>query len=542
MAPERIAKLIERAGTALGHTFAAKGVGIGERLAAPMADVVKKGSPSIRAPFESAIDSVKSELVTAIDREIERLTTEHSPISPETSTIAALTIGGGSLTAFVGLAAAGSAIEGATLGQLEIPGTFLLQIGAMYGLGKMVGSTVNVPYHWGVEVGHNYYWASKFTPMIPGPSDLVRFELREVWRPEFREELLKPPPTEHFMKLMAYQGYAREVAEDYWAAHWDLPSVSQGYDAFHRLRPGRVDPKLEFTEEDLRALMRRLDILPRYHDQLIYLAYSPLTRVDVRRMYRCGVLDRDGVKQAYLDIGYHPDDAELMTDFTVKYESRDEERTVGHPELIQLAKEGFITSEQFKERSKELYYSDEDIVRYAKVAELRYEYDYKLDLLNMNRDLFRRGKITETECRVRLRTIGLSDERINVYIERDMLRIKITVAEEEQASLAKALTRTDVLRLYQTNVKTEEWARDKLEAFGYSLEDVDALLDMYSPAKPEVGGRSLSRAMLDRAFKDGIIDENYYLARLLDMGYSEEDAWIWYLVQIRGAAQGVEEE
>jgi len=461
----------------MGMPFA-QGVPIGEKLAVQAPEVVKKGSPAIRSGYERAIGTVQQELVAAIDLQISKLEAGHSPISPEASAVAAGTIGGASLSAFIGLAAAGAAIEGATLGQLEIPGTFLLQLGSLYGLAQMIGATVRVPYHWGVDVGYNYYMASKFTPMIPPAADLVRFELREVWRPEFRPELLTPPPTDRFMTLMAYLGYSRAFAEDYWAAHWDLPSVSQGYDALHRLRPGRVDPKLVFTEKDLRDLMRRLDILPRYHDQLMWLAYQPLTRVDVRRMYRCGVLDRDGVYQAYLDFGYHPDDAELMSEFTVRYEARDEERSLGHPELIQLFKEGYMTEEQFMARGKELNYGEGDLQRYLTVGRLRYEFDFKTDQRALILEQFRKGIMDRAEATAELSAIMPVSERVAALLDREVLRMK---AEKIPEAKEKILTRAEILAAFKGGVIEEGEAVERLSALKYSDKDIGILITLNMP-------------------------------------------------------------
>jgi len=56
--------------------------------------------------------------------------------------------------------------------------------------------------------------------------------------------------------------------------------------------------------------------MPFWRDKLIEMAYNPLTRVDVRRMHKLGILNRDQVYKAYLDIGYSPEKAEWLTQFT----------------------------------------------------------------------------------------------------------------------------------------------------------------------------------------------------------------------------------
>ncbi|GAI61105.1 unnamed protein product, partial [marine sediment metagenome] len=147
----------------------------------------------------------------------------------------------------------------------------------------------------------------KLAKRIPGPGDLVTFALREVWRPDLRSELLSPNAPGRYYELMAKQGFGREFAEDYWASHWVLPSVRQGFEMFWRIP--------EFTEGELRALLTRLDILPRYHDNLMAIAYAPWTRVDIRRMHKVGVIpDRAGLERAYGDIGYHGRQLEGIVD------------------------------------------------------------------------------------------------------------------------------------------------------------------------------------------------------------------------------------
>ncbi|GAH21078.1 unnamed protein product, partial [marine sediment metagenome] len=71
---------------------------------------------------------------------------------------------------------------------------------------------------------------------------------------------------------------------------------------------------------ELSRLLKSLDIMPFWRDKLTEISYNPLTRVDVRRMYKLGVLDESEVKKSYLNIGYNENDAEKMTAFTKKYE------------------------------------------------------------------------------------------------------------------------------------------------------------------------------------------------------------------------------
>lgn len=150
---------------------------------------------------------------------------------------------------------------------------------------------------------------------IPPVQDLITMAVREVFSPEIAEAngQFEDFP-EDFADWAKQQGVSRQWAENYWAAHWALPSVMQGYEMLHR----RV-----ITEDQLKGLMRSLDIMPAWRDRLIDISYAPYTRVDVRRMHALGILNEQQVYEAYLDLGYNQERAQNMTRFTLEYNSDD---------------------------------------------------------------------------------------------------------------------------------------------------------------------------------------------------------------------------
>ena len=173
---------------------------------------------------------------------------------------------------------------------------------------------------WSLEaLGFNPAWTDPFKEIalfIPPVQDLITMAVREV----FTESVARAQGQfddfpEDFATFAAKQGVKREWAERYWAAHWRLPSENMGFEMFHR---GVID------EAKLRSLMTALDIMPGWRDELIAISYNPLTRVDIRRMHAMDVLDDDKTRTAYLAIGYSPENADLMLDFTKRYNDADE--------------------------------------------------------------------------------------------------------------------------------------------------------------------------------------------------------------------------
>jgi len=124
---------------------------------------------------------------------------------------------------------------------------------------------------------------------IPPINDLITMAVREAFTPEIagRFGQYEGLPSE-YVDAAAKKGLSKEWAERYWAAHWTLPSVQQGFSMLHR---GII------AQPDLNLLMRALDIMPYWRDKLMQLSFKPLTRVDVRRMHLLGTLDEGGVNR-----------------------------------------------------------------------------------------------------------------------------------------------------------------------------------------------------------------------------------------------------
>ena len=130
---------------------------------------------------------------------------------------------------------------------------------------------------------------------IPGPSDLVRFQLREAFDDDRRPELLGGPGRESFNEFMSENGLSPFWADTYWAAHWELPSIGALNEMLHR---GQID------SATWQRYVRWNDFTPEAVPWLEQIIFSPFTRVDARRMRDVGVLSREELLQAYRDLGF----------------------------------------------------------------------------------------------------------------------------------------------------------------------------------------------------------------------------------------------
>ena len=219
---------------------------------------------------------------------------------------------------------------------------------------------------------HPYYHTlyKELAKPIPPVADIITMAVREAFTPEIAARFgqYEGLPAA-YVEWVGKKGLTKEWAERYWAAHWSLPSPQQGFEMLHR---GVIN------ESDLSLLLRALDIMPFWRDKLIEISFNPLTRVDVRRMYGLGVLDKAGVLKAYKDIGYNETNANLMTEFTVRYQDaikqREEERAEAAKEkrvvpwtnaqTLKFLKMGLITEDRARDELVALGYDEEHISVY----------------------------------------------------------------------------------------------------------------------------------------------------------------------------------
>lgn len=164
---------------------------------------------------------------------------------------------------------------------------------------------------------------------IPPVQDLIRMAVREVFTPTIRQrfELDEGFPAE-FQESAKQQGVSEVWAKNYWAAHWVLPSITQGFAMLHR----KV-----ITAEDLDLLLRAQDVMPFWREKITQVAFNPLTRVDLRRMHRLGLLSEEDLQIRYEALGFDAANAELMVQFTIAFNEED-------PPEVELELEGLTRS------------------------------------------------------------------------------------------------------------------------------------------------------------------------------------------------------
>lgn len=322
----------------------------------------------------------------------------------------------------------------------------------------------------------------KFIPMLLklrfqllGAPDYIRMAVRDVFTPAKRAELTL---DEGFPELLVQRfqaiGYSESDARDLWAAHWELPSPTQAYDMLHR---GLI------TSAELDAYLESADYAPKWRPLLKAISYSPLTRVDVRRAYKLGVVDLAQVKRTYMDLGYDDANAEILTRFTK--EDADTERVQERELLVGPVKAKAlamyqarrITEAQLRATLANLKYPEETVNRFVADIEFVREADRLDDLAAAVKAAYIKGLRPRDATVALLEAGGWAGDALAELMAGWTLLREVTELQPHQAA-SRDLTKQEIVSAYAERIVAPEVANTQLLALGYDQAETDTLLAM----------------------------------------------------------------
>lgn len=296
---------------------------------------------------------------------------------------------------------------------------------------------------------------------IPGASDLVRFSVREAYYPDYIKEygtdLEYPDEFEEDAKKIGVSPY---WAHMYWRSHWELPPLAAAYEMLHR----KV-----IEDTDLDKLFMAQDIMPWWREKLKAISYRVLTRVDVRRMYSVGVLDRAGVLKAYTDLGYNTEDAEKMTEFTIRYVT-DKERDLTKADILGAYDRRLFSRGEAMEGLQAMGYD----AREADLMISRVEYDSekkkKTSVLKNLAKGYKRGAYTSEHVQARMAQLNMSGAEITEIVN---------LWDTEKTDDTRALSKAELDAMYKKRIIKEDRYREEMSLLGYQEPDIDLLVALH---------------------------------------------------------------
>ena len=368
---------------------------------------------------------------------------------------------------------------------------------------------------------------------IPPVSDLVTMAVRDVFSTDIRAFLqLDDDFPESMLEKFSAAGVSEEVARDYWAAHWALPSLSEAYRMLWR---GLI------TEDDLGLIMRAADILPRFRQPLVDAAYLTPTRVDIRRFHALGLIDEGELRELYMLRGFAPRWADLMTRFTVAYntapepEEEAEVRELSLAQLRRLYKASVINSEAYEAAMQELGYVADDAHALRVLDDMDQAEDVLDDEVDSIRARYLAGALGVNEAIEAMDSLDLPATRVETELA-DLQRREIARQTAPPRSVIEDMAGRAIIsgeELVDELVRqgwSEEWAQRRLlaltSAWTEKAEREQAQRDREQASAERIVRKMLTPSQVARYYSTGALDATQAQAYLESLGYSPGDALI----------------
>ena len=322
-------------------------------------------------------------------------------------------------------------------------------------------------------------------PAYPQVQDVIRFGVRDVYRPE----IVRDFQYDNDFPILGVPDAARvgipvDEFRKYWWAHWILPSANQAFEMYHRTT---TDPIGGFSEplqlpdgttvhriiswNRLQELLRIVDIAPRWRDPLTRINWRLIPRRAIARLYRTGALTTVQVYRAYTDLGFTPENAAIQTDFVEKLE---EEKTFDQLETILggQAQAGALSVSQAMEKLSAFNVP----VRVVQGAEIRIEArvtrDRLQDRVSAWRQALRFERVPEAAFRQEMAGLGILTGEIDHLVMTERVRAGLDFLPFQEAEL-RSSGRAAPRRRYREGISTENMLRAELEMLGYSGPQID---------------------------------------------------------------------
>ena len=350
---------------------------------------------------------------------------------------------------------------------------------------------------------------------LPGPSDLVRFAVREVWDEEtvrrlgYDEEF--PAPFNAWMRYWG-QDWGRELAlpdgtripnvpwpKAYWRAHWQTMSPEQSYRAFQLLRPDRIQRYREispdvtpFTAADLAANLKIADYPKPVRAWLQAIAYTPLDLRAVRALFQAGLRDRAWLIAQMRDRGLVTEDATAFADLEDYRKTQKDRAAVEAIErslvrgtfrsVIEAYQEGLTTAEAARTGLRDLGLSARAVDRALALTDARFRFETTRTALQQIRKAYLDGTLAATEIPGYLTALGIDRSAHATYLRRWNL----------QRTLARrGLSTSRVLSLVAQGALAPTLAAGRLANLGWTAADIQVQIGVALAKLAQAQARAL---------------------------------------------------
>ena len=292
-------------------------------------------------------------------------------------------------------------------------------------------------------------------PTIPSVQDILYLMGREAFEPDQIARFgLGADQPKDLVSILQLKGLDADWASKYWAAHWQQPALGNVFEMLHRE---------QVNEDDIDEFFKVVETPPFWRERLKNIAYKVLTRVDVRRIHKMGVISDEQLIKNYMHQGYSRENAEIMSEFTVEYNESDQ-RALTKADILKAYEDRDLSFKQALVMLVEIGYREAAAGFYLSRVDLEMERAVRLEQIDLIKDKFLSNLSSEADTRNQLTAAGVVQKRINELLDRwKIIRIKN----------AKLPSKTDVDKMLKHGIINEAEYRKQMLILGYSEDYIE---------------------------------------------------------------------
>ncbi|MBA7545375.1 hypothetical protein ES705_37741 [subsurface metagenome] len=353
----------------------------------------------------------------------------------------------------------------------------------------------------------------------------MRFGLREVFTPAIARRFGQFENYPRGMTAWANKiGMTEEVAQMYWAAHWDLPAIGQMFDMYHRGIISRPDMLLG---------LRAKDVMPFWRDKMVGLSYRLIPRRTLPRMVKQELLDHPGLVSRFRMLGYKPEDSVLMAD-SAMLQAQEAERELSRGDIVRGMSYGWYDESKARQLLADIRYSEgainfsiQDGLRRKALEDARDNAEQvtteaKRATDAIGKEIVRsygEGIIPKDQARNSLLAVGVA---------RDVIEYKLSLQELIDTRQFKDFAGNQVHKLFAAGLRNYTETVTMLDQFGFTATEAKRLVEQWTIERnvknelDAVRDRLPTKAEIDKWVKMGILDVDGYVGYMGQHGYSDE--------------------
>jgi len=292
-------------------------------------------------------------------------------------------------------------------------------------------------------------------PILPPLSDIIMMMGREAFEPDMIARFgLGEKQPELLTQFAGELGLSPEWATRYWVAHWIHPGLQTVLDMYHRDI---------ISWDDVYEYMSVVELPPYWREKIRLAAYNVITRVDARRMYGTGTIDQVQLFNIYRHMGYSPEDALRLVDFTIKYETG-ADKDFTREDIIRAYTYGDISRGEALSYLMRIGYLEDAATFYLERADLDKARTQLKDRMSLLKERFLANLISEAELTAQMVSLGLKPEQVSNQLQ----SWRVLVNKN-----AKLPSKTDFDKFLRSGLIGEVEYRAEMGKLGYSKHYTD---------------------------------------------------------------------